>query len=231
MTTLGSPRRGWWLRAARALAGSFAIALTSGAAQAALITPPGLQPGDTYQLAFVTSGTFKATSGDIAEYDALVQAAAAAAGMGSVTWRVIGSTLGVSAIDHAVVSAPVYNMNGALVATGFTDFWDGDHADDLDYDEFNAARNFNVWTGTLGTGASGGSGAALGEAQPWWGESTLNASQSWTQHDRQDNSVDYALYALSEPLTVVPEPGIVWLLAVAPLGLVGRALLRRRARR
>ena len=38
------------------------------------------QTGDQYRLAFVTSGTRNATSPDIADYDAFVQSAAAAAG-------------------------------------------------------------------------------------------------------------------------------------------------------
>lgn len=189
-------------------------------ADAALITPPGLSPGDTYQLVFVTSGTTAATSKDIADYNAFVQAAAITAGMGSITWRALGSSLGVEAHANALVTAPVYNLNGELVATGFADFWDGTHAGDIDFDETNSARNTNVWTGTLGSGASGGAGNALGEATPWWGESTLNASAAWTARGTNANTVSYSLYALSEQLTFVPEPGAVGLLAIllaAPL--------------
>jgi hypothetical protein len=43
--------------------------LSAGAASADIITQPvGLNPGDEYHLAFVTSGTRDATSTDIADY-------------------------------------------------------------------------------------------------------------------------------------------------------------------
>jgi hypothetical protein len=225
MSTLEHSRRGWGPNLARAALVFALVLATHSTARAALITPAGLLPGDTYQLVFVTSGTTAATSSDIADYDAFVQAAAAAAGMGSVAWHAIGSTLSVDARDHALVSAPVYNMNGELVATSFDDFWDGTHSAGIDFSESNAGRNTNVWTGTLESGVTGGSGAALGEARPWWGESTL--ATGWTEHGRQDNTVSYSLFALSAPLTVVPEPGVAWLLGLASAGLAGRGLLRR----
>lgn len=217
--------RGWASLAAAGACTFFLVAATG--ARAALITPAGLSPGDQYQLVFITSVTTAATSSDIADYEAFVQATAAAAGMGSVAWHVVGSTLTVDAASNAVVSAPVYNLGGELVATGFADFWDGTHAAGIDFDENNAGRNFNVWTGTLASGASGGAGVALGEATPLWGESTL-ISISWTQRGTNVNTVAYSLYALSEPLTVAPEPGAHWLLAGALTAVAVRGLYRRR---
>jgi hypothetical protein len=67
--------------------GTCALVLcASTGARAALFVPSGLAPGDIYQLAFVTSGTTSATSADIGDYNSFVQAAANAAGMGSVVW-------------------------------------------------------------------------------------------------------------------------------------------------
>jgi hypothetical protein len=223
-----SGRAGPRILGAAAIAAALAI-FVAASAQAALIVPAGLQAGDTYQLVFVTSTETAATSGDIADYDAFVQAAAAAAGMSSITWRVIGSTLGVDANAHALVSAPVYNMNGELVATGYADFWDGTHLSAMRYTELNLIRtgNNNVWTGTLLNGMSGGVGDALGEATPWWGE--MGLLTGWTQHGGNTNTVLYALYALSDPITV-PEPGAAWLLAGAAAACAARRLSARARR-
>jgi len=201
----------------------FAGLLLPAAAQGAIIVPAGLNPGDTYQLAFVTSTTTAATSSDIATYNAIVQSAAANAGMGSLVWHVIGSTLTVDARDNALVAAPVYNMGGELVATGYADFWDGTHTTGvgIDFNENNVGRNTNVWTGTDASGTSGGGGDALGESTPNWGESTFS-SVGWVAHGGNTNTVLYSLYALSPVLTVVPEPAAAGLLAVAALALLKR---------
>jgi hypothetical protein len=97
----------------------------------AVTVPAGLSPGDTYQLVFVTAGLTDALSTDIADYNNFVQTQAALnptmTGTDSgVTYSAIGSTLAVDANDNALVSAPVYLVDGsALVATSFIDFWDG----------------------------------------------------------------------------------------------------------
>lgn len=201
----------------------------SGAANAAVITPPGLAPGETYQLVFVTSGTTTATSSDISYYNSFAQNAASAAGMGSVVWHAIGSTLSVDANSNAVVSAKVYNMGGELVATGFSDFWDGSHTVGvgIDFDENGTSRNFNVWTGSNTDGTDAGS-FALGNERAVWAESTLS-SGAWISHGIQDTSVSYSLYALSEPLSApVPEPE-TYAMLLAGLSLVGFAARGRAA--
>ena len=51
--------------------------------------------GRTARLAFVTSTTHDALSANMATYDAFVQGAADAAGLGG-TWKALGSTIGVN---------------------------------------------------------------------------------------------------------------------------------------
>ncbi len=98
--------------------------------QASIYVPPGLSPGDTYHLVFVTEGYTNATSSDIDYYNAFVQSEAArnpsltGTEMG-VTWRVIASTSAIDARDNAHVEAPVYLLNGTKVADDHADFWDG----------------------------------------------------------------------------------------------------------
>lgn len=211
-------------------AGACALLLDATSAQAALIVPAGVAPGGTYQLAFVTRGTTTATSADISDYNGFVQAAANTAGMGSVVWHVIASTASTDANSNALVSAPVYNMNGELVATGFADFWDGTHTVGvgIDYDENNTSRNFNVWTGSNTDGTDAGT-LALGNERAIWAESALS-SGAWINRGTQDTTVSYALYALSEPLTApIPLPAAAWLLGSAVLGLIGFARRRHAA--
>lgn len=206
------------------------LSVITGVAQAALIVPEGLAPGETYQLAFVTSGTTAATSAAIADYNAFVQSAANAAGMGGVTWTVIGSTAAVSANANALVTGKVFNMNGELVASSYVDFWDGTHTVGvgIDYDENNNPRNYNVWTGSTASGASSAT-SALGNATVVWGESTF-ASSGWIAHGTNTATVNYALYALSAPLTApVPVPAAVWLFGSGVAGFL--AIGRRRRHR
>jgi len=81
-------------------AAGFVASMISTSAYAVLFVPVGLAPGDSYQLAFVTSATTNATSSDINSYNSFVQAAADAAGIGSsegVTWSAIASTSAINA--------------------------------------------------------------------------------------------------------------------------------------
>lgn len=91
---------------------------------AIVTTPAGLQPGDQYQLVFVTADTFDATSTDISTYNAEVAAEAAlnpelAAfdALNGVTWTVIGSTETVNANVNAPSTGDVYDLNGIQIAS------------------------------------------------------------------------------------------------------------------
>jgi len=128
-------------------------------ASAAPLVPPGVAPGSPYHLAFVTSGTRDATNSNIADYNAFVNAQAAnnpaltGTNMG-VNYFAIGSTTSVDANANAVVSAPVYNLNGDLLATGFADMWDGSLNNPIRYDEFGTPGFPDVWTGTQASGVA-----------------------------------------------------------------------------
>ena len=91
-------------------------AVTITTAHANVLVPDGLQPGDMYHLVFVTEGTRDATSTDIADYNAFVQAEAERPGAITenfgIEWFAIGSTATVDARDNAVVEAPVYLLDG-----------------------------------------------------------------------------------------------------------------------
>ena len=177
------------------------------------------QHDDTYHLVFVTLGTRNGISSDIGDYNAFVQAAADAAGIGateSVTWYAIGSTATVDAKDNAVVSGPVYNMSTnmrpELVATNASDMWDGDITGPILYTENREIPDYGVYPPSrfvyTGSGSSGVANRPLGSFKPMVGGSD-DTNGEWIavlwaavlQHE------GFRLYGLSEPLKVVDQGG------------------------
>jgi hypothetical protein len=120
--------------------------------------PPGptlsdLAPGSAYHLVFLTAGARNALSTDIADYDAFVTAEAnlspELAALGT-TWRAIGSTETVDAIDHVGVIGPVFNPVGQQVSAGLSDMFDAGVNAPIVYDQHGAFHPGSeyVWTGT-----------------------------------------------------------------------------------
>ena len=87
-----------------------------------LLTPAGLNPGDTFRFIFVTTGTLDATSSDIADDNLFVQNDAAGY-VKPITWKAIGSLSGVDARDNVGgfnTNVPVYLLTGTKVANDLT---------------------------------------------------------------------------------------------------------------
>ena len=181
-------------------------------------TPPaGLNEGDTYHLAFVSSTVTNATSTDIADYNTHVQSAADAAGIGSgagVTWKAIASTATVHAKDNAPVSGPVYLVDGTTKVADEAAFYTSSHLEPIDKTETGAAASttgYGAWEATAvfsGSDAnSGGMSANGGLGVPntsvWCGlhNNTVRAWLLW-EHNQADINHTLPLYGLSEPLTV-----------------------------
>jgi hypothetical protein len=140
----------------------------SSAAQAAILLP-SLTPGSQYRLVFVTSGTSLATSTNIADYNQFVNNAAQAstdlntalttAGLtpSAINWTAIGSTATVNARLNTATraidtSVPIYRVDGAQVATGNSDLWDGSIINAINQTQNGNDLNLPVWTGTSATG-------------------------------------------------------------------------------
>lgn len=140
-------------------------------AQAAVIAPAGLSPGDSFRVVFVTSTGTTALSTSIGYYDGFVSNRATIAGLNiynghPVLWEVIGSTSAVLASSpgrnaSATDTSPVYRVDGLLVANSGADLWDGSTLIPINRDEFGVTSNQPVWTGTLSTGSTL-AGAVLG---------------------------------------------------------------------
>jgi hypothetical protein len=187
--------------------------------------------GDTYRLIFVTSGTTVCDSADIATYNAFVQGLADAAGLGSVTWKVVGSTAAVAARDNTNtnpgvdgVGEPILRMDGTfIIANNYADLWNGinnSHVAGENYlsvhlDENGVERvDERVRTGSDGNGtASTDAGRVLGGSAEATPRVTTGSNfapdfygglggNNWMRDWSEDAASAGRVYAMSEPLTV-----------------------------
>jgi hypothetical protein len=193
------------------------VCICSSTTYAAGVTyvPPGLSAGDTYHIAFVTSGTIDGLSPNIADYNAFAQSQAELSGAETENWAVdwfaIASTITASepsAADNIPVStSPVYLLSGAKVADNETDLWNGTLDNQIDVDQFKASQQVTVWTGTLTSGAKA-SPFALGFSDSVAGSSS-QSDFKWVQETFvNDADNEFHLYAVSQELVAVtiPEP-------------------------
>ena len=194
----------------------------SSAAQAAILLP-SLTPGSQYRLVFVTSGTRNATSTSIADYNTFVNNAAqvstnlntalTTAGFtpSTINWKAIASTAAVNARVNTATratdtSVPIYRLDGAQVATGNVDLWDGTISNRIQYNELGSLVGaLRVWTGTLASGVTSGNGLnALGRSSVSYG-TTSNVNGLWIFAADDGQLKSNNLYGISDIVTV-PTP-------------------------
>lgn len=206
---------------------------TDAASAAPITVPSGLNPGDTYRLAFVTSTTRDASSSDIMVYNDFVTSVANSVpelqALGTI-WLAIGSTTTADARDNTVTNpssagVPIYRLDGTLIASGNADLWDGSLNAALQTDEMGGYVNTSVWTGTLSTGeaaydALGATATAVGL--------TNSTTSDWIAVYASGNLSQGSLYAISRELTVVPEPSSVILGCIGAIAFVGLLFRKRR---
>ena len=202
-------------------------------------TPAGLAPGSTYQLVFVTTDGFFATSTSISDYNADVTSEAALNAtlaafdaLNGVTWTVIGSTTSVNSTTNAPSAGAVYTLDGTEVASAANQLYSGSLLAPIDINENGVTESTLAWTGSNSSGTAAGGINDLGQTFTEYGSST-STNGAWiadTNGIESDNSLQ--LYALSSVITVpetstVPEPATVTLVAGAMFLLAGLNRLRR----
>ena len=198
------------------------------------VVPGGLQPGDNFHLLFVSRDVRDAQSADIRDYNEFVNTVADSAGIGPTTsgvqWFAVASTPVVDARDNAVVQAPVYNLQGELLASDFADMWDGALASAVNYDEHALAiiPFHHVWTGSRSDGTAY-SGRELGQFATAEIGDLKRSDGGWIETSNASPLVRFHLYGLSESLVVVLEPSALAIQACIGISLVpaGRFLRRR----
>jgi PEP-CTERM motif-containing protein len=203
---------------------------------APIVVPPGLSPGDTYRLVFVTSTTRDATSTAIGDYNTFVSTAANSvpelAALGA-TWFAIGSTRFGHAFDNigGAFSEGVYRLDGGLVAAGSAILWGGALLSPISLTEQVTLYDGPVWTGTMQDG--GASPFFVLGSLDWvlFGLSLSGGTSCWTNCTAVAPDNIFPLYGISSTLTApseIPEPGTIGLTA---LGGALLFLARRRKQR
>jgi len=161
------------------------------------LVPPGLAPGDQYQLVFVTSDTFDATSSDISTYNAEVSAEAALNpalsafdALNGVTWTVIGSTATVNANVNASSSGSVYTLDGVMVASSTQSLYSDQCSESInlcpgpglfspiDITQWGTTLIDSVWTGSSSGGVAQGN-PSLGYAWTYLGATLAAGGDPW----------------------------------------------------
>ena len=106
------------------------------------LIPADLGPGHSFRLLFVSAGTRNAYPSNIVNYNAYVQAAAAAGHAAiqdySSGFRAVGSTRSVDARDNTATThtaddqgVPIYWLGGNRLADDYADFYDGTWDDEI----------------------------------------------------------------------------------------------------
>jgi hypothetical protein len=193
---------------------SFALAPESASAVPVTV-PTDLNVGDTYRLVFVTSTTRDALSSNINDYNAFVNGVAAGvpelAALGT-TWKAIGSTASIDARDNTGTNpvntgVPIYRLDDTRIADNNADLWNATIAAALNTNESGATVNPTVvWNGSNWDGIGWGVWALGGTSGlSEYGMSSI-LTQGWVNSGLNNSSLQAPLYAMSDVLTVVPEP-------------------------
>jgi hypothetical protein len=195
--------------------------------------PPGLNPGDQYRLAFVTSTTTTASS-DISSGNTFVTNVANGvpelAALGT-TWKAIGSTGSIDARDNtgtnpSSTGVPIFRMDGARVANNNADLWDGFIINLVQTTETGSIRSALVFTGTASNGTRFVGSTLSGGSKVMLGNTNLSNNSDWIATGISDfGFVGYSFYGMSGVLTVVPEPSAIFLFGACTVFF---ALRRRR---
>jgi hypothetical protein len=224
------------------LLASFVLGAPLIASGAPITVPAGLNPGDHYRLAFVTSSTRDSASPNIADYNAFVTTAANSslelAALGT-TWTAIGSTVAVWARDNTSTNPnvssgyPVYNLAGSLVAANNSELWGATFTTFLsapvNITESGAAFDGLVWTGTHEDGTGAGIYSLGYPAPDRYAGTSDSVSRNWMSSTGiGPYTVPRPLYAISDVLTVVPEPSTMHMAFLALSGLVVITRYRRK---
>jgi PEP-CTERM motif len=217
------------------IAAVLVLVTSSDAFGAIVLTPPDLQPGQKYRLAFVSSGSTQALSTSIADYNAFVSAQALAnPELNTITtWTAIGSTFTSDARDNTgtnpnnAVGVPIYRLDGIRIANDNADLWDGQLLANLSITQFGTSSNQLAWTGSL-PGGIGFPTSELGQSFISIGDS-VGAGTGWISNGFANPAVISAsMYAISGELTAVPEPSSTILVGI---GTCGWLLVRRRLKK
>ncbi len=184
------------------------------------LVPAGIRPGHSFRLLFATHTLYTPMSDDIADYNGIVQGAAAA-GHPSIQpyaslFKVVGSTAAVDARDNSDTNPDpnedgpgvrIYWLGGAKLADDYADFYDGTWDS---YPARDERSDFNslafVWTGSNqdGTAYPSEELKASPDIRVGFPASGINpfSQESWDPANLTPGIPGHAYYGLSPVFTV-----------------------------
>jgi hypothetical protein len=204
---------------------------------AAVLVPPGLKAGDTYRLVFITDATTTGNDTNIADYNAFVTGEANSnPGLAALNtaWTALLSTNAVNVLDNSGLSPSdsttlFYHTQGQLLATGVFNGDSGlyDSGDGFDahgaliYDANGSAPAQKLaWTGTLAAQAQTDF-FSVGGLLVVAGDSTTTDG-GWSSSDAYPATRAFGVYAVSDTLSVTPEPSTLIICGAALAAFAGR---------
>jgi hypothetical protein len=201
---------------------------------AAVFQPAGLSPGDEYQLIFTTEGQRDATVGEFEAYVIFVNAEAARSDLTrDVSWLPIVSlvssdgTTQLHARDLVPVSAPVYTLSGMRFSE--VGLFDTVPTATPNYDQFGEQLNVS-WGVATGTRGDGMAQDPLPSEKISVGTNFDLEDNGWIVDDDEPSIQLYHFYAVSDVITVVPEPHFSYFTVIV-VGLTTAGLTRPRRTR
>ncbi len=217
-------------------------AMLAGTAMADATLPKGLPQGSQYQILFITSDGTSASSSNIATYNSFVTAEANQSptlrALG-VNWTAVCSTTTFSASNATnTTNVPIYDTKGDLLEPSFGALMTSSSFRGPEYTQNGTEKSGYVWTGDVLANNSLGSkspSGPLGSPYPVWGfdyaelGGSGDATQEWLCQDAGgSNGYHDPFYAISSPVTIVPEPSTLALLIAGAVGLLALAWRRKR---
>ncbi len=211
-----------------------------------LQTPSGLAAGDTFRFIFVTQGTITPTSADISTYDTFVNSQAGGAQYqgATISWKSIISTSTIDARDYVGgfgTNVPVFGGDGTKIANSMTTdgpgngLWSTISGQPGNGILASPARGVDgtlvtgdvwVWTGSKSDGTRNATyhvGNSTGlTINGYVSTSGFPIGLGWLNSNNGLSTTSNRVYGISEPLTVIPEPSSLGLLALGAFGLVAR---------
>ena len=190
--------------------------LGSSRADIVITAPSGLAVGDKFRIVRLTTETTAATSADITTYNNVANVTAYSYGGVTVTWKAFASTSVADGSGTSInartnigaLNSDVYRLDGVKVSTA-ANFYSDTHLAAV-----SAGPAVKVWTGSNGDG-TGYSGFILGGGGSAVGGFSDQTGGGWAVWSTQGQSDQYGVYAVSQELTVVPEPGTMLLASMA----------------
>ncbi|MEM1026836.1 MAG: hypothetical protein AAGJ38_02015 [Planctomycetota bacterium] len=199
------------------------LVAASVSAHATLTPPPGLNPGDPYRIAFVTSDSFLTTaeSIDIADYNQVATAAANSqpdlVALGT-NWFALVSVPGtppISAKENSgtddtpdgTTGVPIFRVDGVTIADDYDDLWDRTIDAPLNVSEDGTVQDaITAWTGTLAEGTFN-SNQPLGSDAFFSGRGQIGATGDlWIATFGSTNqSALNPIYVVSDVITFAPQ--------------------------